>query len=218
VDLRDRRELNNGAGNALNRAVELTVTPMIFGFFGFLLDGRLGTRPLFMLGFFLLVLGYVIWKQYTLYSATMDAEQRKLTASPEGGVDGNHRRVERRDGAGRRHGQAGDRRARGRAAPPASAAAVNISRVRWHRPFCPPGSFRGPPSVFFAATSRVGYSVRLVLLTVVIFASRHQAWVSWIPLAFTLVITHLGLLIWETRHVSASLAFPALKPRAQKGV
>ncbi len=46
----------------------------------------------------------------------------------------------------------------------------------------------------------------------------HQPWVSWIPLAFTLVITHLGLLIWETRYVSASLAYPGLKPRAQKGV
>ena len=53
------------------------------------------------------------------------------------------------------------------------------------------------------------------------------SWLTWrlggeqlvrAPLAFTLVITHLGLLIWETRHVSASLAFPALKPRAQKGV
>jgi F0F1-type ATP synthase assembly protein I len=79
VDLRDRRELNNGAGNALNRAVELTVTPMIFGFFGYLLDGRLGSRPIFMLVFFLLVLGYVVWKHYGYYSATMDEEQRKLT-------------------------------------------------------------------------------------------------------------------------------------------
>jgi F0F1-type ATP synthase assembly protein I len=79
VDLRDRRELNNGAGNALNRAVELTVTPMIFGFFGYLVDGQVGTRPLFMLIFFLFVLGYVVWKQYALYSTTMDAEQRKLT-------------------------------------------------------------------------------------------------------------------------------------------
>jgi hypothetical protein len=72
--------------------------------------------------------------------------------------------------------------------------------------------------VVLAATVLGGYIGRLVLLTAVIFAIRNQAWVSWIPLAFTLVITHLGLLIWETRHVSASLAFPALKPRAQKGV
>ena len=79
MDLRDRRELSNGFGNALSRAVELTVTPMIFGFLGWLLDARWNTRPLFTLVFFLFVLGYVIWKHYRLYSAAMDVEQRRLT-------------------------------------------------------------------------------------------------------------------------------------------
>ena len=74
----DRRELNNGVGNALSRAVELTVTPLIFGFFGWLLDGRLGTRPLFMFLFFAFVLGYTLWKEYVLYGKAMDAEQEKL--------------------------------------------------------------------------------------------------------------------------------------------
>lgn len=64
-----------------------------------------------------------------------------------------------------------------------------------------------------AAAALGGYVLRLVLLTVAVFAVRHQSWVSWLPLAFTLAITHLGLLIWETRHVSASLAYPGLKPR-----
>src|SRR5439155_235035 len=31
-------------------------------------------------------------------------------------------------------------------------------------------------------------------------------------IAFDIIVTHLGLLIWETRYVSASLAFPGLKP------
>lgn len=84
MNLRERRELNNGVGNALSRAVELTVTPMIFGFFGYLLDGRLGTRPVFMFVFFLFVLGYTLWKQYVLYSATMDEEQRKIMRRPDG--------------------------------------------------------------------------------------------------------------------------------------
>jgi hypothetical protein len=69
-----------------------------------------------------------------------------------------------------------------------------------------------------AAVALGGYLIRLALLTAAVFAIRHQAWVSWIPLALTLAITHLGLLIWETRYVSASLAYPGLKPRAQKGV
>ncbi|MEY4224878.1 MAG: hypothetical protein RIS33_1812, partial [Actinomycetota bacterium] len=32
-------------------------------------------------------------------------------------------------------------------------------------------------------------------------------------LGFTIIVTHLGLLVWEMRYVAASLAFPALKPR-----
>jgi F0F1-type ATP synthase assembly protein I len=84
VNLFDRRELNNGAGNALSRAVELTVTPLIFGFFGFLVDGRLGTRPVFMFLLFAFVLGYTLWKEYVLYGKTMDAEQEKLFGRPPG--------------------------------------------------------------------------------------------------------------------------------------
>ena len=78
MDLRERRELNNGFGNALSRAVELVVTPMIFGFFGYLLDGKLGTWPLFMLLFFAFVQGYTLWKQYVLYGKAMDKEQQRL--------------------------------------------------------------------------------------------------------------------------------------------
>ena len=34
-----------------------------------------------------------------------------------------------------------------------------------------------------------------------------------VPFGVTIIVTHLGLLFWETRYVSASLAFPALKPK-----
>jgi F0F1-type ATP synthase assembly protein I len=78
VELRDRQDLNNGFGNALSRAVELAVTPMIFGFLGYLLDGKLGTRPLFMLVFFVGVLGYVFWKLFRAYDLQMVEEERKL--------------------------------------------------------------------------------------------------------------------------------------------
>lgn len=66
--------------------------------------------------------------------------------------------------------------------------------------------------VAMAAAALGGYLVRLGLLTAAVFAVRHQHWVAWVPLAFTLIVTHLALLIWETRYVSASLAFPGLKP------
>jgi hypothetical protein len=57
-----------------------------------------------------------------------------------------------------------------------------------------------------------GFIVRLALLTVAVLAVKDQWWVELVPLGFTLIITHLGLLVWEARHVSTSLAFPGLKP------
>ena len=74
----DRRDLYNGFGDSLARAVELVTTPAIFGFLGWLLDGRLGTRPLFMILFGAFVFGYVAWKMWMGYDATMRAEQSKL--------------------------------------------------------------------------------------------------------------------------------------------
>jgi hypothetical protein len=63
-----------------------------------------------------------------------------------------------------------------------------------------------------------GYVVRLALVTIAVLAVIHQSWVVVVPLALTLMITHLGLLFWETRYVSATLAYPALKPRPGRGV
>lgn len=61
-----------------------------------------------------------------------------------------------------------------------------------------------------------GYLLRLALVTVAVLAVIHQSWVVVVPLALTLMITHLGLLIWETRYVSATLAYPALKPKRSR--
>lgn len=57
-----------------------------------------------------------------------------------------------------------------------------------------------------------GFLVRLGLITVAVLAVEGQWWVELAPLCAALVVTHLGLLVWETRHVSMSLAFPGLKP------
>jgi len=35
-------------------------------------------------------------------------------------------------------------------------------------------------------------------------------------LAVTILATHLGLLFWELRYVSASLAYPGLKPTSKE--
>ena len=61
-----------------------------------------------------------------------------------------------------------------------------------------------------------GFILRLVLLTAAVWAVADQRWVEMVPLGLTLVVTHLGMLIWETRHVSASLAFPGVKPTASQ--
>ena len=61
-----------------------------------------------------------------------------------------------------------------------------------------------------------GFLVRMGILVGVIAAVRHQSWVDLPTLAVTLFVTQIGLLLWETRYVSASLAYPALKPTAGK--
>lgn len=58
-----------------------------------------------------------------------------------------------------------------------------------------------------------GYVVRLGVLTLAIFLVKDASWVEKAPLLTTLLVTHLGLLLWETRSVSLSLAYPGLKPK-----
>lgn len=58
-----------------------------------------------------------------------------------------------------------------------------------------------------------GFIVRLALVMVAVLLVKDQSWVSLVPLGLTIIITHLGLLIWETRHLSLSLAYPTTKPR-----
>ena len=57
-----------------------------------------------------------------------------------------------------------------------------------------------------------GYVVRLGIVTAAVLPIRHHDWFELLPFAVSLLVTHLGLLIVEARHVSASLAFPGLKP------
>jgi hypothetical protein len=61
-----------------------------------------------------------------------------------------------------------------------------------------------------------GFFVRMGLIATVLYFVKSTSWVAMFPLLFTILVTHLGLLLWETRFVSANLAYPALKP-ARKG-
>jgi len=57
---------------------------------------------------------------------------------------------------------------------------------------------------------------RPLLIGAAVWAVKDLSWVEPLPLGLTLIVTHLGLLLWELRYVSASLAFPGLKPGATK--
>jgi hypothetical protein len=61
-----------------------------------------------------------------------------------------------------------------------------------------------------------GYLMRLGLIFLAIFPVKDAAWVEPVPLGITLVVAHIGLLLWELRYVSASLAFPGLRPATKE--
>jgi hypothetical protein len=57
-----------------------------------------------------------------------------------------------------------------------------------------------------------GYLVRLVVIFGAVLLAKDASWMELWPMGLTLVLAHVGLLWWETRYVSASLAYPGLKP------
>ena len=65
------------------------------------------------------------------------------------------------------------------------------------------------------ASMMFGYLFRLALVAVAVFVVRQSSWVELIPLGLTIILAHLGLLFWELRSVSLSLAYPGLKPKKQ---
>ena len=64
-------DLYNGAGEGLNRAFELALTPAIIGGFGYLLDRLLWLLPVFTIVFFLIGMGGVIARMWYGYDARM---------------------------------------------------------------------------------------------------------------------------------------------------
>ncbi|MEM8923034.1 MAG: ATP synthase subunit I [Actinomycetota bacterium] len=57
-----------------------------------------------------------------------------------------------------------------------------------------------------------GYILRLGLIFLAVWLVKDAWWVQLVPLGITIIVTHLGLLMWELRFVAASLAHPGLKP------
>ena len=67
------------------------------------------------------------------------------------------------------------------------------------------------------AAALAGYVVRLAVILVALLVLRHQPWIDLPTLGFVIVGTHLGLLAWEMKYVSLTLAAPALKPARPSG-
>ncbi|MFN3215057.1 MAG: ATP synthase subunit I [Acidimicrobiales bacterium] len=74
-----------------------------------------------------------------------------------------------------------------------------------------------------AATSRIslallmggvmfGFLIRLGVIFLAVYLVRDAGWIDLLALGLTIIITHLGLLFWELRYVSLSMAYPGLKP------
>ena len=66
--------------------------------------------------------------------------------------------------------------------------------------------------VALMAATMFGYLLRLGILFVAVYAVKDTAWISLPAVGAAIIVTHLGLLIWELRYVSISLAYPGLKP------
>ena len=69
-----------------------------------------------------------------------------------------------------------------------------------------------------AGAALCGFLIRLGLITIAVLLVRDQSWVELVPLGISLIISHRGLLFWEMRFVSASLAFPVLKPQHERRI
>ncbi|MEY2552189.1 MAG: hypothetical protein QOC57_49 [Ilumatobacteraceae bacterium] len=58
-----------------------------------------------------------------------------------------------------------------------------------------------------------GYLFRLGLIFLAVYLVKDAGWISLPALGATIIVTHLGLLVWELKYVAMSLAYPALKPK-----
>jgi len=57
-----------------------------------------------------------------------------------------------------------------------------------------------------------GYLIRLGLIFLAVWVVHDTNWISLPALGTTIIVTHLGLLVWEMRFLAISLANPGLKP------
>ncbi len=90
MDLRERRELYNGFGDTLARAVEFVAAPGIFAYGGHLLDDRFGTGPLLTVALAVFALVGTVVRAYFAYEVAMrQHEAERPWARPSATAGGN---------------------------------------------------------------------------------------------------------------------------------
>ena len=57
-----------------------------------------------------------------------------------------------------------------------------------------------------------GFLIRLGLIFLAVLLVKDASWVEMLPLGLTIIVAHLGILFWEMRYISGTLAHPGLKP------
>jgi hypothetical protein len=70
--------------------------------------------------------------------------------------------------------------------------------------------------VLMMGVAMFGYLIRLGLVVLVFIAVRHASWFHATAFGATILVAHMGLLFWELRHISATLAYPGLKPSSTR--
>ena len=71
-------------------------------------------------------------------------------------------------------------------------------------------STMSPGAVGGAAAA--GFAIRLVVILLALVLLKDVSWINMPTLGIVLVGTHLGLLAWEAKYVSMTLAAPGLRP------
>jgi hypothetical protein len=77
-DLATRRKINRGFSDGFTRAVEIVATPALLGFLGSLVDGWLGTRPGFTIGFAAFGVCGIFAKLWLGYDREMRTEESAM--------------------------------------------------------------------------------------------------------------------------------------------
>jgi hypothetical protein len=62
-----------------------------------------------------------------------------------------------------------------------------------------------------------GYIIRLAVIVVALVLLKDRSFIDLATLGIVIVATHLGLLFWETKYVSLTLAAPGLRPARPSG-